>query len=333
MRAATSSCGLAVLSTSSRSSPPVVSAISRNGPSGRGVNNASHAPHKIRADLRLSSEKRRNRSVFPTPASPPTSTSRPRELPATESNDCARADKSRDRSSSSIPGSDVLPADAPMPSDTMLPEACYPSRVRRSTYTPAACRPLMAARFFVGDPGRSGSAHRFLHERADLCLFGGGQLLQREGGWPHGAFVEVRLVAEAERRIPRLELLRALEEADDIAVLCVRRHPVPGSRREVWRAGFDEGMEPLGHGAIRFRHLGDLRKHVAFPVRLARAPAAARGRLQLLGALPHRGSFLVRESLGRLAGGALGGLLRARLCRLPLSHCEAPPCAERVAAA
>ena len=28
------------------------------------------------------------------------------------------------------------------------------------------------------------SAHRFLHERADLCLFGGSQLLQREGGRP-----------------------------------------------------------------------------------------------------------------------------------------------------
>src|SRR5262249_46611072 len=36
--------------------------------------------------------------------------------------------------------------------------------------------------------------HRFLHQRADSCLFGGGQLLQREGGRPHGAFVEVRLV-------------------------------------------------------------------------------------------------------------------------------------------
>src|SRR4029450_11617316 len=42
------------------------------------------------------------------------------------------------------------------------------------------------------------SAHRLLHERADLCLFGGGQLLQREGRRPHGALVEVRLVAEAE---------------------------------------------------------------------------------------------------------------------------------------
>src|SRR6266849_9184140 len=72
-------------------------------------------------------------------------------------------------------------------------------------------------------------------------------------------------------------------------------------------------MEPLGHGAIRFRHLGNLREHVAFPIRLLRARAAAHFRLQLLDALLHRDSFLVRESLERLAdrGGALGGLLRA----------------------
>src|SRR5207245_868296 len=94
------------------------------------------------------------------------------------------------------------------------------------------------------------------------------------------------------------------------------------SRREDWRTGFDDGMEPLGNGAIRFWHLGDLREHVAFPIRLAGARAAARGRLQLLSALPHRASLLVRESLGRLAdrSGALGGLLRALLCRFPLSH-------------
>ena len=49
------------------------------------------------------------------------------------------------------------------------------------------------------------------------------------------------------------------------------------------------------------------------PVRPVRARDAARGRLQLLGALLPRGSFLVRESLGRLAdrGGALGGLRTA----------------------
>src|SRR3979411_2670340 len=76
------------------------------------------------------------------------------------------------------------------------------------------------------------SAHRFLHERADPCLFGGSQLLQCEGGLPHGAFVEVRLVHEAERRVPRLELLRALEEADDLAVLGIRGIPYqsPGAR-------------------------------------------------------------------------------------------------------
>ena len=154
------------------------------------------------------------------------------------------------------------------------------------------------------------SAHRFLHERADPCLFGGSQLLQREGDRPQGAFVEVRRVAEAERRVPRFELLRALEEADDLAVLGIRGHPVPGFRREGWRAGFDDRMEPLGHGAIRFLHRGDRREHGAFPVRLVLV--RARGRLQLLAALLHRGSFLVRESLGFLVdrGGALGGLLR-----------------------
>src|SRR5439155_14393539 len=70
-------------------------------------------------------------------------------------------------------------------------------------------------------------------------------------------------------------------------------------------------MEPLGHGAIRFRHLGDLREHVAFPVSAVRARTAARLRLPLLDVFLHRGLFLVRESLGLLVGrgGALGGLL------------------------
>src|SRR6266568_4651522 len=159
------------------------------------------------------------------------------------------------------------------------------------------------------------SAHALLHERADSSLFGGGQLLQREGGRPQGAGVEVRRVAEAERRVPRLELLRALEEADDLAVLGIRGHPVPESRREGWRAGFDDSMEPLALVPIRFRHPGDLREHSAFPVPLVRARAAARGRLQLLDALLHRDSFLVRESLELLLdrGGALGGLLRVLL--------------------
>src|SRR2546425_5879203 len=98
-------------------------------------------------------------------------------------------------------------------------------------------------------PPPRNSAHRFLHERADPCLVGGSQLLQREGGRPQVAFVEVRRVAEAERRIPRVELVRALEEADDLAVLGIRGHPVPESRREGWRAGGDDRMEPLAQGA------------------------------------------------------------------------------------
>ena len=52
---------------------------------------------------------------------------------------------------------------------------------------------------------------------------------------------------------------------------------------------------PLGHGAIRFRHLGDLREHVAF----ARRPcsSSAGGCLHLLGVRLHRAFFVVRESL------------------------------------
>src|SRR5206468_1712551 len=93
-------------------------------------------------------------------------------------------------------------------------------------------------------------------------------------------------------------LLRALEEADDLAVLGIRGHPVPESRREDRRAGFDDLMEPLGHGALWFRHLGDLPEHVAFPFR----PVLVRARFrpQLFGALLHRGSFLAGESLRAL---------------------------------
>src|ERR687897_745189 len=83
------------------------------------------------------------------------------------------------------------------------------------------------------------SARRPLYERADPRLLGGGQLLKREGGRPHDALVEVRRVVEAERRVPRVELLGALVVAADLAVLVsVGGHPVPGFRREGWRAGF-----------------------------------------------------------------------------------------------
>src|SRR5690348_14314263 len=58
-------------------------------------------------------------------------------------------------------------------------------------------------------------------------------------------------------------------------------------------------MEPLSHGAIWFRHLGDLRKYIAFPIRLARASAPP-----LVEGLLHGGSFLGRQQLGHLAGAA-----------------------------
>src|SRR5438105_1022079 len=149
------------------------------------------------------------------------------------------------------------------------------------------------------------SAHCFLHERGNLCLFGRSQPLHREAGRPHVAFVEVRLVAETERRIPGLELRRCLEEADDFIVLGIRRHTVPESRREARRAFFDDIMEPFGHGAIRFPHLSDLREHGALPLPLA-SP-------HLLDAVPYRASFLFRECAAGRAG-PLDGLLRALLC-------------------
>src|SRR6266487_6156060 len=151
------------------------------------------------------------------------------------------------------------------------------------------------------------SSYCFLHERGDPCLFVSSQPLQRKRCGPHVAFVEVRLVAEAERRVPRLELRCCLEEADDLVVLGIGGHPVPESGRETRRAFSDYSMEPLGHGAIRFPHLRDLRQHGALPLPLAS--------LHLLDAIPYRASFLLRERLAS-RGGALGGLLHALLCRI-----------------
>src|SRR5713101_5516070 len=132
------------------------------------------------------------------------------------------------------------------------------------------------------------SARRSLDKLADLFLDGGAEPLQGKGGGPDVTVVEVGRILETERRVSRFELLRALEEADNLAVLGICGHPVPGFRREGRRAGFDHGMEPLGHAAIWFRHLGDLREYVAFPVRLTRERARS-----LFEGLLHGGSFFV----------------------------------------
>ena len=46
--------------------------------------------------------------------------------------------------------------------------------------------------------------------------------------------------------------------------------PYQSLRREGRRAGFDDRMEPLGDGAIRFRHRGDRREHRSLAIGLLR---------------------------------------------------------------
>jgi hypothetical protein len=89
--AAVTSCGLASLATSSSSSPPVISATSKSGPSGPGVSRPSQAPHRTRVESGSSSQNARSRTVLPTPASPPTRTTRPLASATTASSASARA--------------------------------------------------------------------------------------------------------------------------------------------------------------------------------------------------------------------------------------------------
>src|SRR6266852_4788088 len=79
-------------------------------------------------------------------------------------------------------------------------------------------------------PCACSSARRSLDKLADLFLDGGAEPLQGKGGWPDVTVVEVCSVLETERRVSRLELLPALEEADNLAVLGICGHPVPGFR-------------------------------------------------------------------------------------------------------
>ena len=86
-----------------RTRPPVVSATSSNGPSGRGVRSGAHAPHITRPEPAMSRQKRSSIAVLPAPASPPTSTSRPAEPARTSLSSSANAARCDSRSSSASP--------------------------------------------------------------------------------------------------------------------------------------------------------------------------------------------------------------------------------------
>src|SRR5438046_3987205 len=137
------------------------------------------------------------------------------------------------------------------------------------------------------------SARRLLHEGGQLLLVGGGQLRQRVRGRPHGALVQVGRILEAERGVPRFELLGALEETDDLAVLGIARHPLPGPRPEVRCGLLDDRVDPGGHGPVRSLHRLDGGDDVGF----SRCPVLAHALLGL--PLPdealHRGSFIGAE--------------------------------------
>ena len=65
------------VSTSSNASSFHCNAMSRNGPSGRGVNSASHAPVTTSVSGRVEVRNRSSSVLFPIPASPATRTTRP----------------------------------------------------------------------------------------------------------------------------------------------------------------------------------------------------------------------------------------------------------------
>src|SRR5689334_2013937 len=90
-------------------------------------------------------------------------------------------------------------------------------------------------------------------------------------------------------------------------------------------------MEAFADGAVGLRHLGDLREHGAFPVRLVRARGGARGRLRrgLLGStlgasLPfgHFSCPLVQwlSSRGRRPGGSSGTVPQSCSVKLTIAN-------------
>ena len=97
---AKNSAGVAPSAIRAANEGPATSAMSRNGPSGRGVRSASHPPHQATTSWR--SQNARTSDVFPMPASPETSTIAPAPDARTVASAASSAADSTDRSSSSI---------------------------------------------------------------------------------------------------------------------------------------------------------------------------------------------------------------------------------------
>src|SRR6202011_5315246 len=150
----------------------------------------------------------------------------------------------------------------------------------------APCRPSSLARCL-------------LDKMANPFLDGCRQPFQGKGGWPNITLIEFCILLKTERGVPRFEFLAALEEANNLAVLRISWHPIPGSRSKSRSIGFDDSVDPLGNNPILLWHFGDLREYVPFPVNLTRANASP-----LIEGLPHCGSFLGLQQRRRLATGA-----------------------------
>ena len=146
------------------------------------------------------------------------------------------------------------------------------------------------------------SAHRFLHERGDPCLFGGSQLLQREGDRPQGAFVEVRRVLEAERGVPRLELCALWKKQTTLPSLAYAGIPYQslGERAGALALMIAWSRSPRarsGAGIAAICASTALSPSALSARRAAARPPSALGACSFIAS-----SFLVRESLDRLRG-------------------------------
>ena len=165
---------------------------------------------------------------------------------------------------------------------------------------------------------RPGSAYCFLQERANPCLYGGGQLLQREGDGHMAPSSRFAVSLKPNVAYLVLNVWAGWKKQTTLpSWLAYAGIPYQVLGRKAATLSLMITCKPPGHRAIRLLHRGDRREYGAFPFRLVLV--RARFRFHLLGAISHRCFFFVRESLASRGSGA-GGLLRPPICRFPLSH-------------